>query len=975
MLLSPVEHRLPESHTYPSTLDMAPPYTVNDNERPPSGEVLVEGSPSSSYHNQLSLSTARATSKHKSSCPKKRKSPDSQSDGTASKRPRAPSFTALPTSRQLSMAAAASHSRPPLSTVQPNRAAGPSKSKLVATHSLVQTHRCYVPRYKTGVGVSTCVACTRRQAGDSCRFMNIRVIAFNEKDEVAGSHLVPPTDNVQVASQSPTFHFPTEWNIPLGPVHIRRTKCTIAQALLPTLKQELEHLQLKDADDAVGWRSLETHVRATCDTCMTSLFSGTWMCMGCGREACSDCHERVLQLWAEADPSTKVFSDPAKAEFLLCHFRKPHKPKDFVRTSRFTTAQLVGIVEEMEGILAQPDHDALPDLMPHDEPLEFAESITQRPSVLDSVSAPAAPTEAPLLSEEDLALQYPALEEDIVMADIVVAERPSQAMDRADHSLAPPVSGADGVVQDFGASTPSFPSPLAVPSPDVFVIPPQSTPFTFSLPLNGSPPLPASSQDAPPPPQPRDTVDTPPPSIAPALKPDEPSAPIIDELSYASQTRNHSLPPIAYMPTALPLDSAEVSKASTPVVVALSLPDQLVSPATFSAPVHTVEEPIGQLIPPAVNPPSAQTFPETELPIMIDPSGVPSHAAPTFTDEALTEDVFRRVWAEGAPIVVTGLLPKFDIQWTPEYFKQEYGKQECMIVECQSESTKTVTVGEFFEKFGQRDALVGPEDDVWKLKDWPPSSDFKVSFPELYADFAKAVPVPTYTRRDGVLNVASHFPSNTVAPDIGPKMYNAQATFETAGSHGSTRLHMDMADAVNMMVYAERGPDGRAGCAAWDLFRAEDADEIRKYLRSKFGVPNTVDPIHAQHYYLDADMRKELFEKHGAQSFRVYQFPGQAVFIPAGCAHQVRQASPPSSLHRCRADRTCRQVCNLADCIKVAADFVSPENIAKCAQLTEEFRRENLTKVWKEDVLQLRMMMWFAWLSCSRTDFEASPEA
>lgn len=40
-------------------------------------------------------------------------------------------------------------------------------------------------------------------------------------------------------------------------------------------------------------------------------------------------------------------------------------------------------------------------------------------------------------------------------------------------------------------------------------------------------------------------------------------------------------------------------------------------------------------------------------------------------------------------------------------------------------------------------------------------------FPELYEDFNRGVPVPNYTRRDGVLNVASHFPSNTVAPDLG----------------------------------------------------------------------------------------------------------------------------------------------------------------------------------------------------------------
>ena len=52
-------------------------------------------------------------------------------------------------------------------------------------------------------------------------------------------------------------------------------------------------------------------------------------------------------------------------------------------------------------------------------------------------------------------------------------------------------------------------------------------------------------------------------------------------------------------------------------------------------------------------------------------------------------------------------------------------------------------------------------------QDWPPSTDFKTAFPELYADFSQAIPMPNYVRRDGVLNITSHFPSNTVAPDVG----------------------------------------------------------------------------------------------------------------------------------------------------------------------------------------------------------------
>ena len=53
----------------------------------------------------------------------------------------------------------------------------------------------------------------------------------------------------------------------------------------------------------------------------------------------------------------------------------------------------------------------------------------------------------------------------------------------------------------------------------------------------------------------------------------------------------------------------------------------------------------------------------------------------------------------------------------------------------------------------------------------------------------------------------------------------------------------------------------------------------------------------------------------------------------------------------------------MADCMKIAIDFVSPENIDRCEILTMEFREQNQSMQWKEDVLQLRTMMWFAWLS------------
>lgn len=85
---------------------------------------------------------------------------------------------------------------------------------------------------------------------------------------------------------------------------------------------------------------------------------------------------------------------------------------------------------------------------------------------------------------------------------------------------------------------------------------------------------------------------------------------------------------------------------------------------------------------------------------------------------------------------------------------------------------------------------------------------------------------------------------------------------------------MDVADAVNIMLYASPREDDQPGCAVWDLFRAEDADKIRQFLTRKFS--NKVfftDPIHSQVFYLDAELRRELAEKYGVVSSRVYQYP------------------------------------------------------------------------------------------------------
>lgn len=51
---------------------------------------------------------------------------------------------------------------------------------------------------------------------------------------------------------------------------------------------------------------------------------------------------------------------------------------------------------------------------------------------------------------------------------------------------------------------------------------------------------------------------------------------------------------------------------------------------------------------------------------------------------------------------------------------------------------------------------------------------------------------------------------------------------------------------------------------------------------------------------------------------------------------------------------------NLHNCIKVAEDFVSPENVSYCFHLTQEFRDLSDTHSNHEDKLQIKNIMYHA---------------
>ncbi|KAI0739757.1 hypothetical protein C8Q80DRAFT_1222076 [Daedaleopsis nitida] len=299
-------------------------------------------------------------------------------------------------------------------------------------------------------------------------------------------------------------------------------------------------------------------------------------------------------------------------------------------------------------------------------------------------------------------------------------------------------------------------------------------------------------------------------------------------------------------------------------------------------------------------------------------------------------------WSRRQPLIVTGVLSSLQSRWTPQFFVEQFGGVACRIEDCETRESFPSTVGEFFSLFGRPDRQDGR---ILRLKDWPPSDRFKVLFPQLQQDFEQAVPLPAYTSPSGEKNFAAHFPENAAPPDLGPKLYSALSSVHDDQHAGSTRLHLDLADAVNILLYASPNLDDRTGCALWHVFAPEDSDQIRKYLQTKLNITENIaagDPIHNQDTYLTPSMLDELKNQYSVRPYVIYQRMGEAVFVPAGCAHQVS---------------------NQADCIKIACDFISPQCLSVCQQLSAEFRMQRIARRWPEDVIPFDWMMYYAWIT------------
>jgi len=142
--------------------------------------------------------------------------------------------------------------------------------------------------------------------------------------------------------------------------------------------------------------------------------------------------------------------------------------------------------------------------------------------------------------------------------------------------------------------------------------------------------------------------------------------------------------------------------------------------------------------------------------------------------------------------------------WTPEAFNKDCGDKKNDLVNCMTGKTvPSQLLSSFWEGFEDVSKRLKDNDGVpmlLKLKDWPAGEDFATFLPDRFKDLMSALPLKEFTHRAGRLNLAARLPENFIKPDLGPKMYIAYGD----GNHlekGTTNLHLDISDAVNVMVH------------------------------------------------------------------------------------------------------------------------------------------------------------------------------
>lgn len=88
----------------------------------------------------------------------------------------------------------------------------------VSLHPELQFARCMSNRYRSEE-FPRCVSCTRRWAGDTCRFQGIRFFLKNDARDIVGISFVESQK-----ADLPSMNFPGKWNVLMEQLYLKHIK-------------------------------------------------------------------------------------------------------------------------------------------------------------------------------------------------------------------------------------------------------------------------------------------------------------------------------------------------------------------------------------------------------------------------------------------------------------------------------------------------------------------------------------------------------------------------------------------------------------------------------------------------------------------------------------------------------------------------------------------------------------------------------
>ncbi|KAH6825444.1 Transcription factor jumonji domain-containing protein [Perilla frutescens var. hirtella] len=245
------------------------------------------------------------------------------------------------------------------------------------------------------------------------------------------------------------------------------------------------------------------------------------------------------------------------------------------------------------------------------------------------------------------------------------------------------------------------------------------------------------------------------------------------------------------------------------------------------------------------------------------------------------------------------------------------------VLNCSSLSKETISIHQFcngyvkglYDGEGRRKIL--------KLEDWPPGESLHEQLPRHYLEFVRCLPFMLYTHPcAGHLNMSTRIPIVSRKLDMGPKMSITYGVGQELGSSSLTMIRCALSDRVDILMHT----------AAISLVPSTSTSKAAELKEPECVLAH---PVHERAFYLTLADKRNLKEEYGVEPWTIVQKLGDAVFVPAGCPHQIRY---------------------LQSCTSVAFNFVAPESFGECIRLSAEYRRLPQNHRYKEDKLQVKQM-------------------